>query len=195
MQQTPGKTPAEKEKYWTKIIEEARIYPAGITAYCTANGIAHSNYYKWFQKLRPSHPEWKDLSNTPQQRRSTQSRKRPSTEVMERPRRRKFNAKEKARILREIDMLPKGQAAAILRREGVYASQLQKWRAERELAALEPKKRGVKGNPLTAEVKKLQSQCAKLEKRLKQAAAIIELQKKISEILGISTEIDENNSQ
>jgi transposase-like protein len=107
----------------------------------------------------------------------------PETEVVERPRRRKFSAKEKARILKEADASPKGQVAALLRREGVYASQLMKWRTERDRSALEPKKRGKKGSPLTARVRQLQERCERVERQLRQANAIIDLQKKISEVM------------
>lgn len=195
MQKTPGKTFEERQKYWTKIIEVAREYPAGVKAYCTENGISINNYYSWFKKLRDSHPEWEDLPNTPAEPRERSKRnsskkndERPTTEVEQRARRRKFNAKEKAIILREVDASSKGQIAAILRREGIYSSQLQKWRTEREYAALEPKKRGPKGNPLTADVRKLETKLARMEKKLKQANAIIDLQKKISNLLGITME-------
>jgi transposase len=200
MQRTPGKTQQEKEKYWTRIIEEGRKYPAGVAAYCTDNSINKNTFYYWFKRLRAVHPEWQDLANIPAEPRKKASHRRSSknessVEIEVRPRRRKFNAKEKARILKEVDASSKGQIAAILRREGVYSTQLKKWRTERELAALAPKKRGPKSNPLNAEVKKLRSQLSQAEKQLKQANAIIELQKKISELLGITVENDEESSQ
>jgi transposase len=196
MQRTPGNTTAEKEKYWTQIIEEARKFPAGVAAYCADNGISHNNYYYWFKRLRVKHLEWTDLSNTPKVPRAKVSAKKkrlpqPEIEVSERPRRRKFNAKEKSRILKEIDSSSKGKIASILRREGIYSSHLQKWRTELQQAALEPKKRGPKANPLMAENRDLQKQLAKIEKQLDQANRIIELQKKISELLGVT--IDEND--
>src|SRR5438105_850915 len=83
-----------------KMIIEARKYPAGVTAFCTAYGISKNNYYSWFKKLRHLHPEWTDLANVPAEpRRQTKRKKknRPETEVTERPRRRKFTAKDKAK--------------------------------------------------------------------------------------------------
>ncbi|MDR3617702.1 MAG: IS3 family transposase [Candidatus Obscuribacterales bacterium] len=100
------------------------------------------------------------------------------TEVEERVQRRKFTAAYKAKILKEAENASDGQIGALLRREGLYASHLHKWRKERELNNLEPKKRGRKVNLLLAENKKLQAKNAKLEKRLQQANAIIDLQKK-----------------
>lgn len=181
----------EKELQWTKIIEEARKHPAGIKDYCTANGITTKQYYYRFRKLRSSHPEWQDLANTPAKPRRRRRHVQLETEVQARPRRRKFSAKERVRILKETDACTRGQVAAILRREGIYASHLQKWRLERERSSGATKKRGRQANPLTARVSQLQAQCVQLEKQLKQANAIIELQKKISVVLGIVLEESE----
>lgn len=110
----------------------------------------------------------------------------PETEVSETVSRRKFSKADKARILRETDSASRGQIAAILRKEGLYASHLQKWRTERELAALAAAEKRVETiNPLAAELKKLKTKNERLEKRLDQANKIIELQKKVSEILGV----------
>ena len=103
------------------------------------------------------------------------------TEVVERATRRKFSKKYKARILREVEAAPEGTIGSILRREGLYSSHLAKWRSAE---TLEEKKRGPKANPLTKEVQKLRQQNKSLELKLAQANEIIDLQKKISKILG-----------
>jgi transposase-like protein len=122
-------------------------------------------------------------------------------EVLEKPRRRFFTAEYKRRILREADRCPKGQLGALLRREGLYSSHLTVWRRERDLAeaaALAPRKRGPKvapPNPLAAENKQLRREKAALERRLRRAETILEIQKKASELLGIplnTPEYDEN---
>ena len=83
---------------------------------------------------------------------------------------------------------------ALLRREGLYSSNLTTWRkqrAEGQLSALSPKKRGRKAkarNPLAQKVAELERETQKLKGKLKQAETIIEVQKKISEILGIPLE-------
>jgi transposase len=105
------------------------------------------------------------------------------TEVVERATRRRFTRAYKARILREVDAAPAGTIGAILRREGLYSSHVAKWRTER---GLEEKKRGPKANPLTDENHKLRQQNKRLERKLAQANEIIDLQKKISKILGIT---------
>ena len=92
---------------------------------------------------------------------------------------------------------------ALLRREGLYSSNLTTWRKQRDKGLLDfmsPKKRGRKKsarNPLAPEVARLQRENERLKHKLKQAEIIIDVQKKISQILGVSpslTEGDENNS-
>jgi transposase-like protein len=115
----------------------------------------------------------------------------PDPEVSALPKRRKFSAKYKLQILEQIDAC-KGQLGsigAILRREGLYSSNLTEWRRERERGALEAlgKKRGRKPtlNPLSAETERLRRENAELKRRLEQAEIIIDIQKKISLMLGI----------
>ena len=191
MKKTPGTTAANRGAYWKGIIEEARRYPAGITAYCKDRGISHDNYYFWFKKLRPDHPEWEDLGKDSSRaaQRARVKRKndaRRDTEVVERPRRRRFTGAEKARILRECEAASSGQIVGILRREGIYASHIQKWRTERDEAALAPKKRGPKPNVEAAKIKILEQKMMRLEKKLAEANALIRLQKKVAEIMTMS---------
>lgn len=122
-------------------------------------------------------------------------------EVREDKPRRKFTAKYKLDILRKADACTKtGQIGALLRREGLFSSNLTTWRRQREqglLDAMSPKKRGRKKqeiNPLSPEVARLQKENERLKRKLKQAQTIIEVQKKVSEILGISQDQDEGSS-
>lgn len=84
-----------------------------------------------------------------------------------------------------------GSLGALLRREGLYSSNLTTWRLQRDrgvLSALTPKKRGRKGSgrdPLLAENDKLRKENDRLASRLRQAEIIIDVQKKVSQILGI----------
>ncbi len=82
------------------------------------------------------------------------------------------------RILKEIDEAAPGQIGAVLRKEGIYSSHLNKWRREMREEALVPKERGPQANPLASELKQLEAKYAKMEKRLKKAEQIIDLQKK-----------------
>ncbi len=115
-----------------------------------------------------------------------------SPELSDRPRRRTFTGQDKLRILAETDRATEiGGIGAILRREGLYSSALTDWRKQRDagaFGALAPAKRGrktVEPNPLAAELALVQRDNARLTLRLKRAEAIIELQKKVAELLGI----------
>ena len=116
----------------------------------------------------------------------------PNPEVLEKPLRRRFTAEHKLRILQEVDALTdSGQIGALLRREGLYSSHLTTWRRQRDtgaLQALQPKKRGRRGrrrDPVIQENEQLRRANDRLTRRLQKAEAIIEIQKKISELLGI----------
>lgn len=115
----------------------------------------------------------------------------PDPEVTEQPVTRRYTAEYKARILQEADQLGRGELGALLRREGLYSSQISEWRKQREHALkkwMEPQKPGPKPeepNPLADRLAQLERENAALQRRLKQAEAIIEVQKKISEILSI----------
>lgn len=110
-------------------------------------------------------------------------------EVPERPKRRRFTAEYKLDILKEVDAATEdGQIGAILRRERLYSSHLVDWRRARETGALEALARPSgrpRPNPLAKEVERLQRENARLASRLDTAQRIIEIQGKVSELLGI----------
>ena len=116
--------------------------------------------------------------------------KLPDPEVPSRPRRRRFTAAYKRRVLEETDQLREpGQVGAYLRREGLYSSSLCRWRAQRDqglLDALAPRKRGPKPSPRSAErarIAELERQNEDLRTRLRQAEMIIDVQKKVAALL------------
>ena len=117
----------------------------------------------------------------------------PDPEVVGRPVRRTFTAAYKRRILAEVDGAREaGAVGQILRREGLYSSHLTCWRRGRaaaDEAALVPKKRGPKPaakNPLLAENVELKREKVRLEKKLRRAELMLDFQKKVSQILGIT---------
>jgi len=116
----------------------------------------------------------------------------PDPEVPAKPKRRQFTAEYKRSILDQAEACrDEGAIGALLRREGLYSSHLTAWRRQREhgeLTALGPKKRGRKptANPLAEENQRLRTQNARLSRRLEQAELIIDVQKKVSALLGIS---------
>jgi transposase-like protein len=121
------------------------------------------------------------------------------TEVVAKARRRRFTAAEKLRVLREADRSTKaGEVSALLRREGLYSSHLATWRAARsrgELAGLAPRRRGPQAKPVDPRDKKLVEagrEITRLQARLERAEGLIELQKKVAQLLGNPLPNDEN---
>jgi len=115
-----------------------------------------------------------------------------SPEVPEKPIRRRFDAAYKQRILDEADRCSQpGELGQLLRREGLYSSLLTTWRRQRDegmLAGLSPKRRGRKAkrkDAVVQENERLRRENEWLTHRLKQAETIIEVQKKVSEMLEI----------
>ena len=113
-------------------------------------------------------------------------------EVPEKPVRRRFDAAYKQRILDEADRCNEpGELGQLLRREGLYSSLLSSWRRQHRegvLAGLSPKRRGRKAkrrDAVALENDRLRRENERLRQRLKQAGTIIEVQKKVSEMLGI----------
>ncbi len=117
-----------------------------------------------------------------------------SPECQPSPERRTRTAAEKLRILQEYDAAPVGspERGALLRREGIYTSQISKWRKLRErglLGTLAPGRRGPKAaprDPLQEELEQLRKENARLQTRLTRAEAIIDVQKKVAQLLGSS---------
>ena len=116
----------------------------------------------------------------------------PDPEVRPKAKHRQFTAEYKKRILDEADACTTPtQRGALIRREGLYSSHLSKWRQQRArgiLDGLAPKKRGAKSDPLALENAELRRTIARLEHQLQRAETIIEVQKKISLLLGVPTE-------
>ena len=118
----------------------------------------------------------------------------PKTEVVAKARRRQYTAEYKLRILREVEACQgSGEIGALLRREGLYSSNLTSWRRQREsgeLDGLSARKRGPKVDPQAAELARLKRENERLQERLRKAELIIEVQKKVSQLLGITIEED-----
>lgn len=126
----------------------------------------------------------------------------PDPEVVARPTRRRFTAEDKLRILKLADACTAvGSLGALLRAEGLYASNLTTWRRQRTegvLSALTPQRRGRKASaphPLQAENETLRKENTRLSTRLKQAELIIDVQKKVSQMLGIPLETPEEGGR
>ena len=113
-------------------------------------------------------------------------------EVMVKASRRRFSAEYKLKILREAEACTRpGAIGALLRREGLYSSNLTTWRTQRqagELGGLAPKKRGPvpkAKNPLATKVAALEREVTRYKARAERAEGLVELQKKVAEFLGV----------
>ncbi len=116
-------------------------------------------------------------------------------EVVAKPKRRRFTAEYRLRIVEEADQCTQpGDVGRLLRREGLYSSHLTKWREAHRNGALDglrSKKRGVKSkatNPLEPKVRELEAKVARLEKDLHTAHTILDVQEKVAGLLGFSLE-------
>jgi transposase len=122
------------------------------------------------------------------------------SEVSSKATRRRFTAVYKREVLRQAEgCTQRGEMGALLRREGLYSSHLTAWRAElsrSDLVSLSPKKRGPKGRPRDARdqrIAELERSNARLQKRIEHAELIIDVQKKVSALLGISLPSSDEN--
>ena len=113
-------------------------------------------------------------------------------EVLEKPKRRQFTAKYKLYVVEQADACTgQGEIGALLRREGLYSSHLSNWRCLRDsgaLAGLTPRKRGRKADLSKEESRRmatLERENQRLRERLAKAEMIIDVQKKVSSLLGI----------
>lgn len=109
------------------------------------------------------------------------------TEVVPKAKRRQFSVAYKKRILVEVDGCTQaGQIGAILRREGLYSSHLTSWRHQRDRGELA----GSQGRPAKSEAEpeliRLRQENERLQQRLVQAEVIIDIQKKVSQLIGLT---------
>lgn len=116
----------------------------------------------------------------------------PETEVLAKAQRRRFTAEYKRRVLKEADRCTQpGEIGALLRREGLYSSALTTWRAARErgaLAGLVAKKRGPRSRRVDPRDRKIavqEREIAQWKARAQRAEALVEIQKKFSEMVGV----------
>lgn len=115
----------------------------------------------------------------------------PDPQVVARPKRRHFSQEYKRRVVQEADACTEsGQIGALLRREGLYSSHLVDWRRQEQAQSGAPKPPSVQ---LAEQNRRLRRDNARLERRLAQAQVVIDLQKKVSELLGITLATPESD--
>jgi transposase-like protein len=123
----------------------------------------------------------------------------PDPEVPAKARTRTWSAAHKARILAEYESLDKAGKGALLRREGIYSSLISAWRLQRDQGALQalakPAGRPA-ADPVDRENARLRQQVARLEADLDKARRVIEVQGKLSALLGqLATDSQHSGSE
>ncbi len=146
---------------------------------------------KTMESSKATEPEG-TLENTRRAAGNAPSAARPDPEVIATAKRRQFSGSDKRRILEAADRCTQpGEIGALLRKEGVYSSHLNTWRRQRtaaEQAALEPQQRGRKADTAQADARRvllLTQENDRLRRKLAQANAIIDVQKKLCALLGL----------
>ena len=121
------------------------------------------------------------------------------TEVVAKAKRRQHSAEYKLRILREVDECQgTGEVGALLRKEGLYSSLISKWCEQRErgsLTGLSGHRRGPKVDANALELARLQHENKRLQEKLQRAELIIDVQKKVARLLGVTVEDDNLNEE
>ena len=124
---------------------------------------------------------------------------RPDPEVVAKPKRRRFSAEYRFRILEAVERCTEpGDVGRLLRHEGLYSSHLTAWRKARRAGALRglsSKKRGAKPkatNPLEPRIRELEAEVARLESDLHKAHTILDVQGKVAGLLGFSLKDGKN---
>ena len=116
----------------------------------------------------------------------TLKERKPETEVIATAQRRQYSKEYKERILSEVDAAQEpGAVGEILRREGLYSQLISKWRAQRKEGFPGTGQRGPKANPSANEITRLKRENERLRAKLERAETIIEVQKKVSLLLGL----------
>lgn len=121
---------------------------------------------------------------------SLQSRRGiPDPQVIQKPTRRRFSAADKLRILKAADACTKpGELGALLRREGLYSSSLQnfrKQRAEGRLREINAAQKVSLRKQKEASRQRDARKITQMQKEIQQLSGLLELQKKLSDLLGI----------
>ena len=105
-------------------------------------------------------------------------------EVAQKAARRRFTAEYKRRIALEAESCQQpGEVGALLRREGLYSSVVQRWRRQLREESLSSSEKSSSKPSSAQEVARLKRENERLKEKLRQAELIIDVQKKVSELM------------
>ncbi len=115
---------------------------------------------------------------------STSKKVEKNPEVVEKASRRRFTAEYKQRIATEVEQCSQpGEIGALLRREGLYSSTVRQWRRQLQESSLSSSKKSPQKESPSREIARLKRENDRLAEKLRQAELIIEVQKKVSEMI------------
>jgi transposase-like protein len=118
----------------------------------------------------------------------------PDPEVVPKAERRQFSAAYKRQIVEAADACTEpGQIGALLRREGLYSSHLSTWRRQRDAGKLDGTKRGRQADATAVQIRELKAENARLRRELEKVNLIVEAQKKLADVVGLT--IQENEAK
>jgi transposase-like protein len=113
----------------------------------------------------------------------------PGPQVRTKLARRRFTTADKLRILKAADTCTKpGELGALLRKEGLYSSALHKFRKQRQegkLQEVSPEQKRSERKQREADRQRQNRQVQRLQMQVEQLTALLELQKKVSDLLGL----------
>lgn len=122
-------------------------------------------------------------------------------EVIAQPKRRRFTAAYKLKVLDTVGELRQrgnGALGAYLREEGLYYSSVRKWEQQRSEGQLTARSRGPREksrDSLLAENKKLRRQLEQMQKRLAKTEMIVDLQKKLSTLMETADDAERSGAR
>jgi transposase len=123
----------------------------------------------------------------------------PDPEVPAKARTRRYSAAYKAKILDEYESLDKAGKGSLLRREGLYTSLIGAWRKQRDEAVKEALARPAGRPPADTrdkELARLRQRVDHLEGELGKARKVIDIQGKLSSLLGeLATDSQNSGSE
>lgn len=118
-----------------------------------------------------------------------------ANEVRPNNKRKRYTAAYKLRILEEADRcVAPGELASLIRREGIYSSTIADFRRQKARGDLDgcagrrERQPSAQGAELERRLVAAERENRKLRRELERSRIVIELQKKVSELLGVSLE-------
>jgi transposase-like protein len=122
----------------------------------------------------------------------------PEVDPAARPQRRRFTGEYKLTVLAEYEAAPDGEKGSVLRREGLYSSQITEWRQARDagaLGGLQTRTRGSKRSATEVELEKLKRKHQRTELELTRTKMALDIMGKAAALLESLAESAESDKR